>query len=43
MFTLHGRVLDDLKSGYKQFGGNINDLPEISKLVGGEADFMIGV
>ena len=31
MFPLHGRVLDDIKSRYKQSGGNLNDLPKYQR------------
>lgn len=43
MFTRHGRILDDIKSGHKQFGGYMNYLPKIPKFVGDEADFMADV
>ena len=43
MFPLQRRVLDDLKSGHKQSGGNLNDFSKIAKFVGGETGFMVGI
>ena len=42
-YPLNGKVIDDIKQGYKITGGNVDDLPRIPDEVGGKIDFMIGI
>ena len=41
-YPIQGQIEDDIKSGYIQNGGNVNDLPSLPACIGGEVDFMIG-
>ena len=43
MYPIQGKVENDIKSAYQRRGGNINDLPKLPALVGGEVDFMVGI
>ena len=43
MYPLDGKVASDIKRAYKASGGDIKNLPNLPKTVGGETDFMIGI
>ena len=43
MYPLQGKVEEDIKAGYRYLGKDINSLPKLPKVVGGETDFMVGI
>ena len=43
MYQLNGDVINDIRKGYSDNGGNLKNLPSVPDEVGGEIDFMIGI
>ena len=43
VYPLQGRVLGDIRKAYQEAGGNICNLPNVPKVVGGDVDMMIGI
>ena len=42
-YPLQGKVENDIQNYWKQQGGNINQLPNLPKVVGGTVDLMFGI
>ena len=42
-YPLQGKVMQDIISSYKNWGGNSNDLPKVPVSVGGSINFVIGI
>ena len=43
LYPVQGKVLNDITKVYKDAGGDARTLPKISKSVGGDVDFIIGI
>ena len=41
-YPIQGKIEDDIRNGYTEIGGNLDDLPNLPVCIGGEVDFMIG-
>ena len=43
IYPLSGEVEEDIRRGYHEAGGNLRNLPNLPKSVGGSTDFMLGI
>ena len=42
-YPLQGRVIKDIRNGYKQIGGDMKNLPKLLRYVGENTDFTIEI